>query len=150
MPDEFIERIQNAKLFNKGYETISTYLAPAYLDMKYHSLSEDKTVDVAAVEAEINAKLLPQIGLRYRSTINSHIFAGGYSSGYYSYIWAEVLDADAFEAFVETDLYDQKTAAAFREYILSKGGSEDPMVLYKKFRGKDPSTEPLLKRRGLL
>jgi peptidyl-dipeptidase Dcp len=149
MPDSLIERIQNAKLFNKGYETISTYLAPSYLDMKYHTITSDEPVDVKKVEEEVSKDIIPEIGLRYRSTINSHIFAGGYSAGYYSYIWAEVLDADAFEAFVENGLYDKKTAAAFRDNILSKGGSDDPMVLYKKFRGKEPSTEPLLKRRGL-
>jgi peptidyl-dipeptidase Dcp len=149
MPDSLIDRIQNAKLFNKGYETISTYLAPSYLDMKYHTITTDAPVDVKAVEEEVSKDIIPEIGLRYRSTINSHIFAGGYSAGYYSYIWAEVLDADAFEAFVENGLYNKQTAAAFRDNILSKGGSDDPMVLYKKFRGKEPSTEPLLKRRGL-
>lgn len=150
MPAELMDRIQKVKLFNKGYETLATYVTPSLLDLKYHDLREDKKVDVAEVEAEIKKGVIPEIGLRYASTINSHIFAGGYSAGYYSYIWAEVLDADAFEAFVETSLFDQKTAASFRENILSKGGSEDPLELFKKFRGKEPSPEPLMKRRGLL
>ena len=150
MPDELIARIQKAKLFNKGYETLGTYVIPSLLDLKYHDMTEDKKVSVTEVEDEISKLVIPQIGLRYRSTINSHIFAGGYSAGYYSYIWAEVLDADAFEAFVETDLFNRETAKAFRENILSKGGSDDPLVLYKKFRGKEPSVEPLMKRRGLL
>ena len=87
--------------------------------------------------------------VRYRSPYFSHIFAGGYSAGYYSYKWSEVLDADAFEAFLETSLFDKETARSYRENILSKGGTEDPMVLYKKFRGREPSIEPLLKRDGL-
>jgi len=86
---------------------------------------------------------------RYRSTYFAHIFSGGYSAGYYAYVWAEVIDADAFHAFKEAGLFDQKTADRFREYILSKGGTEDPMVLYKKFRGREPEIGPLLERRGL-
>ena len=86
--------------------------------------------------------------MRYRSTYFTHI-TGGYSAGYYSYIWSEVLDADAFEAFAETSLFDQATAAAFREHILEPGGSQDPEELYLRFRGREPSVEPLLKRRGL-
>jgi peptidyl-dipeptidase Dcp len=93
--------------------------------------------------------LIPEIIVRYRSTYFSHIFSGGYAAGYYSYKWAEVLDADAFEAFKETSLFDPATAQSYRENILEKGGSEDPMELYKKFRGREPSIEPLLKRDGL-
>ena len=150
MPDELIDRIQKARLFNKGYETLATYIIPSLLDLKYHDITEDKKVNVSEVEAEIKKEVIPEIGLRYTSTINSHIFAGGYSAGYYSYIWAEVLDADAFEAFVEKGLFNSETGSSFRKNILSKGGSEDPLELYKKFRGKEPSTEPLMKRRGLL
>jgi peptidyl-dipeptidase Dcp len=150
IPDDLISKIQNAKLFNTGYQTVAGNLVPSYLDMKYHMITSDEPVDVTEVEKEIAAMVIPEIGVRYPSTVNSHIFAGGYSSGYYSYIWAEVIDADAFEAFVETSLFDKKTAASFRENILSKGGTEDPAVLYRKFRGRDVSVEPLLKRRGLL
>jgi peptidyl-dipeptidase Dcp len=150
MPDELINKIQNAKLFNKGFETAGGYIMPSLLDMKYHTVTSADPVDVTNVEAELTRDVLPAMGLRYRSTMNSHIFAGGYSAGYYSYIWAEVIDADAFEAFVETSLFDRKTASAFRENILSKGGTEEAAVLYRKFRGKDFSIEPLMKRRGLL
>ena len=93
--------------------------------------------------------LIPEIVVRYRSSYFSHIFSGGYSAGYYSYKWSEVLDADAFEAFKETSLFDNETAASFRENILARGGTEDPMVLYKRFRGREPSIDPLLKRSGL-
>ena len=96
------------------------------------------------------SKLIPEIVTRYRSTYFRHIFSGGYASGYYSYIWAEVLDADAFEAFKETDIFDKTTAQSYRKNILAKGGTEDPMVLYKRFRGREPEIKPLLKNRGLL
>ena len=92
--------------------------------------------------------LIPEIVVRYRSTYFTHI-TGGYSAGYYSYIWSEVLDADAFQAFKETSLFDQETALAFRTNILERGGSEDPEELYIRFRGRAPSVEPLLQRRGL-
>jgi len=94
--------------------------------------------------------LIPEIVVRYRSPYFDHIFAGGYSSGYYGYQLAEVLDADAFEAFKESSLFDQKTAKAFRENILEKGGTDDPMKLYIQFRGAEPKTEPMLKRKGLI
>ena len=94
--------------------------------------------------------LIPEIISRYRSPYFQHIFSGGYSAGYYAYMWAEVLDADAFEAFKETgDIFNQQVAKSFRDNILSRGGTEDPMVLYRRFRGKEPGIEPLLKRRGL-
>jgi peptidyl-dipeptidase Dcp len=86
---------------------------------------------------------------RYRSPYFQHVFAGGYSSGYYSYIWAEVLDADAFEAFKEKGLFDAATARSFRANVLERGGSEEAMTLYVRFRGKEPSVEPLLEKRGL-
>ncbi|HLQ99616.1 MAG TPA: M3 family metallopeptidase, partial [Sphingobacterium sp.] len=93
--------------------------------------------------------LIDAIIPRYRSSYFQHVFSGGYSSGYYSYIWSEVLDADAFAAFKETDLFDQKTADSFRENILERGGTEDPAVLYKNFRGADPDPKYLMKKRGL-
>jgi len=94
--------------------------------------------------------LIQEIVPRYRSTYFNHIFASGYSAGYYSYIWAEVLDADAFEAFKKKGLFDRATAASFRKNVLSVNGTEDAMTLYKRFRGAEPKIEPLLKRRGLM
>ncbi|MDP2302113.1 MAG: M3 family metallopeptidase [Ignavibacteria bacterium] len=150
MPDELIEKIQSSSKYGQGFAS-TEYLAASYLDMYWHTLTTDQEKETLKFENEIAEKinLIPEILFRYRSTYFNHIFSGGYSSGYYSYIWAEVLDADAFEAFKETNIFDQKTAKLFRENILAKGGSEDPMVLYKKFRGAEPSVEPLLKKRGL-
>jgi len=93
--------------------------------------------------------LIPEILPRYRTTYYNHIFSSGYSAGYYSYLWAQVLDADAFEAFKEKGIFDKTTADAFRTNILERGGTEDPMVLYKRFRGAEPDITPLIKRRGL-
>ncbi len=151
IPDELIEKIVKSSHFNQGFITVE-YLAASFLDMDYHTLTKSFTQDVNKFEtSSLNTiGLIPEIVVRYRSTYFSHIFAGGYSSGYYSYIWAAVLDADAFEAFKETSLFDKETARAFRENILERGGTADPMFLYKKFRGKEPSIDPLLKRRGLV
>ncbi len=152
MPDALIEKIRKARFFNQGFAT-TEYLAASFLDMDWHTMRQPKSdVDVLEFEQASLDKigLIPEIISRYRSPYFQHIFAGGYSSGYYSYLWAEVLDADAFEAFKETgDVFDLEVAKAFRDNILSRGGTEDPMVLYKRFRGKEPNTEPLLKRRGL-
>jgi peptidyl-dipeptidase Dcp len=151
IPDELIEKIKKSGLFNQGFETVE-YLAASFLDMYWHTLQAPFTGDVNNFEQDAlnNLGLIPQIVVRYRSTYFNHIFSGGYSSGYYSYIWAEVLDADAFEAFVETSLFNKEVATAFRKNILEKGGTEDPMTLYVRFRGKEPSIEPLLKKRGLI
>lgn len=151
MPDELIEKIQKVSKFNQGFATVS-YLSASLLDMNYHTVAQEKPISVDDFENELFEKLglMPEIGVRYRSTFFSHIFAGGYSSGYYSYIWAEVLDTDAFDAFKENGIFDSKTAAAFRNNILSKGGTEEAMTLYKRFRGKEPNVEGLLKRRGLI
>jgi len=151
IPDELIEKIQNSSYFNQGFATVE-YLAASYLDMDWHTLTETDGHDVYEFE-DVSMEKIGMIGEivpRYRSTYFQHIFSGGYSSGYYSYIWAGVLDADAFEAFKESSLFDKETAKAFRDNILSKGGTEDPMVLYVKFRGAEPEIEPLLRRRGLL
>lgn len=150
MPDGLIEKIRNSEKFNQGYATTS-YLTATLLDMDYHSITDDQQIDIEKFEKKLADRIgvLPEIGVRYRSTFFQHIFAGGYSAGYYSYIWAEVLDSDAFQAFKEKGLFDQTTAHAFRENILSKGGSEDPMDLYVKFRGKKPDVSALLKKRGL-
>jgi len=149
IPDELIAKIQNSNLFNQGFATVE-FLAASYLDMDWHTITQPQT-DVMTFENKAMQKigLIPEIVVRYRSPYFQHIFAGGYSAGYYSYIWAEVLDADAFQAFEENGIFDPTTAKAFRENILAKGGSEDPMVLYKRFRGAEPKIDALLKRRGL-
>lgn len=152
IPEELVKKINNASHFNQGFATIE-FLAAGLLDMDFHTLNEvDPNMDVAAFEKASMDKygLIPQIAPRYRSTYFSHIFSGGYSSGYYAYLWAEVLDKDAFQTFKENGLFDQETAASFRENVLSKGGSDDPMKLYLQFRGKEPGIEPLLKGRGLM
>ncbi|MFC2080606.1 M3 family metallopeptidase [Bacteroidota bacterium] len=150
IPDELIEKIKKSGQFNQGFTNLE-YLSAAFLDMDYHTLKEPVEIDVRKFETESLNKLglIPEIIVRYRSTYFQHIFSGGYSSGYYAYKWSEVLDADAFEAFNETSLFDKETALSYRENILSKGGTEDPMVLYKKFRGREPSIDALLKRDGL-
>ncbi len=150
IPQDLVEKIKNASMFNQGFETVE-YLASAFLDMDFHILTEAKEIDVTEFENNSLNKigLIPEIVARHHSTNFQHIFAGGYSAGYYSYIWSGVLDSDAFEAFKETSLFDSKTAQAFRKYILETGGTDDPMTLYKKFRGAEPKIEPLLKKRGL-
>ncbi len=152
IPDELVQKIKESSHFNQGFATVE-YLAACYLDMDYHTRTDTtKIQDVNAFEDAAMDKigLINEIIPRYRSTYFQHIFSGGYSSGYYNYIWAEVLDADAFEAFKETSLFDPETAASFRKNILERGGTEDPMVLFKRFRGREPEIQPLLKKRGLL
>jgi peptidyl-dipeptidase Dcp len=150
IPTELIEKMNNAKLFNQGFAT-TEYLAASFLDMDWHTITDTGDIDPMAFEDKCLNKigLIPEIISRYRSPYFRHIFAGGYASGYYSYIWAEVYDADAFQAFKEKGLFDAETAKAFRKHILAAGGTEDPMVLYKRFRGREPTVEALLARRGL-
>ena len=150
IPDELIQKIQNSQYFNKGFEQ-TEYLAASFLDMDWHTLTESINIDVNKFEKNSLNKigLIPEIASRYQSTNFNHIFGGdGYSAGYYGYSWAAVLDADAFEAFLETDLFDQNVAKSFRENILEKSGSDDPMELYTKFRGREPKVDALLKRLG--
>lgn len=150
IPDELIQKIQNSQYFNKGFEQ-TEYLAASFLDMDWHTLNQPTETDVNKFEEESLNRigLIPEIASRYQSTNFNHIFGGdGYSAGYYGYSWAAVLDADAFEAFLETDLFNQKVAKSFRENILEKSGSDDPMELYKKFRGREPKVDALLKRLG--
>lgn len=151
IPQELIGKLEKTGTFNQGFITVE-YLAASYLDMDWHTLEKSELQDVDKFEAESMARigLIPEIVVRYKSPYFNHVFSGGYSSGYYSYIWAEVLDADAFEAFKETSLFDQEVATAFRENVLARGGTEDPMTLYVRFRGAEPSVEPLLKKRGLM
>jgi len=123
MPDELIAKIRNARHFNQGFATVE-YMSASYLDMDWHVVTQPvKAEEVMNVEAKALARigLIPEIVVRYRSPYFSHIFAGEYSAGYYSYMWAEVLDADAFEAFKEKGLFDTATARDFRYYILSRG-----------------------------
>ncbi|MCX6570816.1 MAG: M3 family metallopeptidase [Candidatus Aminicenantes bacterium] len=150
IPDALLEKMQKSRFFNQGFETVE-YLAASFLDMDWHTRTEAKALDTVKFDAEamVRIGLIPEIVSRYLSPYFTHIFSGGYSAGYYSYIWAAVLDSDAFEAFKETSLFDRATAESFRKNILERGGTEDPMVLYKRFRGREPKIEPLLKKRGL-
>ena len=151
IPDNLIQKIQKSARFNQGFVTVE-YLAAAFLDMDWHMLTTTEPVRTNEFEQKSMEKiqLIPEIVVRYRSPYFAHIFAGGYIAGYYSYIWAEVLDTDAFEAFRENGLFDQATAKAFRENVLERSGTDDAMTLYVKFRGRKPTIEPLLKKRGLL
>jgi len=150
IPDALIEKMQKAGTFDQGFATVE-YLAASMLDMNYHSTTSP--INVKANEFEKSA--MDKIGLidaiipRYRSTYFQHIFSGGYSAGYYSYIWSEVLDSDAFAAFKEKGLFDQNTAASFRNNILEKGGTGNPAEMYRKFRGADPDPIHLMNKRGL-
>jgi peptidyl-dipeptidase Dcp len=150
IPETLVNKLKKAGTFDQGFTT-TEYLAASLLDLEYHSQTKDITVDANAFEKAAMTKigLISSIIPRYRSTYFSHIFSGGYSSGYYSYIWSGVLDTDAFEAFKTTTLFNPEKAKLFRENVLEKGGTEDPMVLYKRFRGAEPSIEPLLRKRGL-
>jgi peptidyl-dipeptidase Dcp len=151
IPDEMIEKLKASSKFNQGFKTVE-YTAACFLDMDWHQLQHPGATieDVSAFESKAMEELglIEQIIPRYRSTYFRHIFSGGYSAGYYSYLWAEVLDADAFEAFKENSLFDQATAAKLRQ-LLSRGGSRPGMELYREFRGRDPEIAPLLTRRGL-
>ncbi len=152
IPDALVEKIQNSSLFNQGFNTVE-YLAASLLDMEYHTMMQPTTIDVPAFEAAFDKKYgaMREIAPRYRSTYFQHIFSSGYASGYYSYIWAEVLDADAYEAFVESgDIYNKDVAAAFRREVLSQGGQADGSVLYHNFRKQEPSRKPLMRNRGLI
>ncbi len=151
IPKELVDKIVKSGHFNQGFAT-SEYLAASFLDLNYHTLGQ-LPENFNVLEFENNAMkklgLIPEIVSRYRSTYFQHIFSGGYSSGYYGYLWAEMLDADAFEAFKEKGIFDKTTADAFRQNILAKSGTEDLLTLYTRFRGKNPVIDALLKRRGL-
>ena len=149
--ESLVQKIRNSAQFNQGFMT-TELLAAALVDLDVHSLTEYKNFYAMEFEKSALYKkrgMIKQIEPRYRLPYFAHIFAGGYSSGYYFYTWAEVLDKDAFEAFVETgDVFDRRTAQAFRK-LLSSGGKKDGMSLYREFRGAEPSKKPLLKARGL-
>ncbi|MBC34638.1 MAG: peptidase M3 [Bacteroidetes bacterium] len=149
IPDELVAKIKAAGNFNQGFAT-TEYLAACLLDLAYHTLEEPQKIDVQKFEKDfLDSKgLIPEIVARYRSTYFAHII-GGYDAGYYSYIWAGVLDNDAFEAFKEKGIFDQELAASFRDNILAKNGIENAMKMYVDFRGREPEIDPLLKNRGL-
>jgi peptidyl-dipeptidase Dcp len=151
IPETLIAKIQKSGLFNQGFETVE-YIAASILDMDIHSVRDSLQISVGGFEKQSMDKigLIEEILPRYRSTYFSHIFDGGYAAGYYVYIWAAVLDADAFSAFKESgNIYNPELAARFRKYCLAESGNNDGMIQYQKFRGKEPSVEPLLIRRGL-
>ena len=151
IPMDLIDKIKAAATFQQGMQTMRQ-LSFGLLDMNWHGIDPSEIADVKQHETTAfkETQLFPEVKENCMSTAFSHIFQGGYSSGYYSYKWAEVLDADAFEFFKETDLFDPKIAEAFKTNVLSKGGTQDPLELYIKFRGQKPKVEALLKRSGLL
>ncbi|MFC4739437.1 M3 family metallopeptidase [Flavobacterium ponti] len=150
IPQEYVEKIKESASFLEGIATMRQ-ISFGLLDMAYHgkaqTIEDVKSFEEAAFK---NTKLYPDVAENCMSTSFSHIFQGGYSSGYYSYKWAEVLDADAFAYFQEKGIFDKEVATKFKENVLSKGGTEHPMTLYKKFRGQEPKPEALLKRAGLI
>jgi peptidyl-dipeptidase Dcp len=151
IPAELIKKIKAAQNFNVAYACMRQ-LSFCYLDMAWHDLKTDFDGDVASFEREAwkKAIILPQPENCFMSSTFNHLFSGGYAAGYYSYKWAEVLDADAFEWFVHNKVFDTEVADSFRKNILSKGGTEHPMILYKRFRGQEPRIDALLKRDGIL
>ncbi|MDY3879117.1 M3 family metallopeptidase [Candidatus Cryptobacteroides sp.] len=159
IPDTLVAKILKAEKFNQGFMT-SELCAASILDMKWHELTEEELArmsegDQAANVAAFEAKVCQEMGLpeqiipRYRTTYFNHIFNSGYSAGYYSYLWAEVLDKDAFEYFKQQGIYNPEVARSFRENLMERGGSEEPMVLYVRFRGSEPDPGALLRARGL-
>lgn len=150
IPSQLIEKIKKAEQFLVGYACLRQ-LSFCYLDMAWHTLSTPFSGDVKSFETDAWKKtlLFEPITETCMSTQFNHIFSGGYAAGYYSYKWAEVLDADAYEVFKQQGIFNKKTATSFAENILSKGGSEHPMILYKRFRGQEPTIDALLKRNGI-
>ena len=152
IPDALITKIENSGLFNQGFDNVE-YIAASILDMDYHKLPAPANVeDVVAFEKQAMDKigLISEIWPRYRSTYFAHIFDGGYAAGYYVYLWAAVLDADAFDYFKQSgDIFNKELAASFRKNCLAENGDDEGMIQYKKFRGQEPSLEPLMKKRGL-
>ena len=151
IPMKYVEKIKESASFHEGMQTLRQ-LSFGILDMKWHSENPSEITSIKDFENEafLNTKLYPEVAENCMSTAFSHIFQGGYSAGYYSYKWAEVLDADAFEYFLEKGIFDKEVATKFKENVLSKGGTEKPMDLYKRFRGKEPKPDALLKRAGLV
>ena len=150
IPDSLVAKIEAAANFNQGFMT-TELAAASILDMKWHELTSAEGLDPMAFEKAACEEmgLIDEIIPRYRSTYFAHIFSGGYSAGYYSYLWAEVLDKDAFELFMQKGIFDPETAMSFRHNVLEKGGSDEPMDLYRRFRGADPDPAALTRARGL-
>lgn len=151
IPDSLIAKMQNAGNFNSGFET-TELVAAALLDIECHMLTNYDDFEAGAFEKAVTEKigLIPEIPFRYRSTYFNHVFSGGYAVGYYSYLWAEVLDADAFEAYKESgNVLNEALGRSFRHNVLEMGGSEEPMELYKRFRGAEPNPDAMLHGRGL-
>ena len=151
IPKELLAKVERAGKFNQGFATVE-YLAASLLDMEWHTITSEPAKDAEGFEKAALGKigLMPEIVSRYRSTYFQHIFASGYAAGYYSYIWSEVLDSDAYQAFKEKgNVFDPNLARAFRTKILERGGSADAMQMYKDFRGREPSVKPLIEKRGL-
>lgn len=150
IPFEFVQKIKEAENFNVAYFCLRQ-LSFGYLDMAWHTLKEPYSEDIISFEIKAweHTQVLPKAENVCMSTSFNHIFSGGYAAGYYSYKWAEVLDADAFSVFKKNGIFDKKTAQSFKENILSKGGTEHPMILYKKFRGQEPTIDGLLQRTGI-
>lgn len=151
IPDSLVRKIHAAKTFNQGFMT-TELCAASILDMKWHELKSMEGIDPLTFEEKVCREmgLIGEIIPRYRTSYFAHIFNSGYSAGYYSYLWAEVLDKDAFELFQEKGIFDPETAASFRKNILEKGGGDEPMELYRRFRGADPDPDALLRARGLI
>ena len=151
IPQDYVEKIKESASFLEGMATLRQ-LSFGLLDMAFHSTNPTDITDIKAFEkaAFEGTSLYPDVAENCMSVSFSHIFQGGYSSGYYSYKWAEVLDADAFAYFQERGIFNKKVATKFKDNILSKGGTEHPMTLYKRFRGQEPKPEALLKRAGLI
>ncbi|WP_405608611.1 M3 family metallopeptidase [Polaribacter sp. Asnod1-A03] len=151
IPMKYVEKIKESASFHEGMQTLRQ-LSFGLLDMQWHGQDPSKIKSIKEFEKDAfaNTKLYPDVAENCMSTAFSHIFQGGYSAGYYSYKWAEVLDADAFEYFLEEGIFNKEVATKFKENVLSKGGTEKPMELYKRFRGKEPKPDALLKRAGLL
>jgi len=152
IPDELINKLNNSGHFNQGFSTVE-YIAAAILDMDYHTMDVSGDLDIRAIEQASMKRigLIDEIVPRYRTTYFNHIFGSGYAAGYYVYLWAGVLDADAYEAFKESgDIYNRELAARFRKYILAENSLGEGMEQYVKFRGKEPGIEPLLRQRGLM
>ena len=150
LPDELIDRIVKSRNFNAAYSCMRQ-VSFGLLDMAYYTMKEPFDEDIVEFEKKAWAKAMvtEQLPDTCMTVQFSHIMAGGYAAGYYSYKWAEVLDADAFSVFKKHGIFDQKTAQRFRDCILSKGGTEHPMILYKRFRGGEPTIKALLKRNGI-
>jgi peptidyl-dipeptidase Dcp len=151
IPMEYVQKIKNASQFQQGLQTLRQ-LSFGYLDLSYHdeNVSEIKSVYEHEEKQVSKLQFTPSIKENCMSTAFSHIFQGGYAAGYYSYKWAEVLDADAFELFLQKGIFNKETAQSFKDNILSKGGTEHPMKLYKRFRGAEPDPKALLRRAGLI